>query len=541
MVKNNHVKNSFLFKGDRVNENIFKIVNKIWIIFFLLISTVSFSQIVETFEGDRFTQYSIDDWISYAPALYINAIDMDEKYVYFATQHGGILRIDKYRKEWGFPYTTSSGLRSNNILDVVYNQYDGNLYARTPYGIDVLRFGENYWQKYNGTLPQKKQPELSQIAELRKGKDYRFPPYFRPQNDFLPNLFSQRSFVFIPPDQILDNENREYRFTDRITDEWQRLWLGTNGFGPMMADMNTFSLYSMQQSIPNISVRDLYLDKNKIWIGGIKNTNGINGITAWNDYDGTWQYFEEPFYSGIAKDDVFAIDGNQQCIIFATIYGIVIYDKNKSKWKTYTQLEGLEGEQVNDVLVHKNTVYIATENGFNWMDLNSNRAEGVSGTQIDNVEIRQISVWKDTLYLATKLGLYRMDLEDKDVQFISSRSAIPDFNLTSINAYQNEIWIGNSYGIAYKNLLTNSWSSFPDLSIKPQIRDIAFTNSAVWFATDKGLMKFNREMNSWRLFTTRDGLINNNVYHIDVENDNLWLSTDKGFTIFHYNRPGRLD
>jgi ligand-binding sensor domain-containing protein len=175
------------------------------------------------------------------------------------------------------------------------------------------------------------------------------------------------------------------------------------------------------------------------------------------------------------------------------------------------------------------------------MDLKSNLAEGVSGTQIDNVEIHQITEWNDTLYLATKLGLYSMDLKGKKVKFISSRSAIPDFNLTSINSHENEIWIGNSYGIAYKNLLTNSWGSFPDLSIKPEIRDIAFTNSAVWFATNKGLMKFNREMNSWRLFTTSDGLINNNVYHIEVENDNLWLSTEKGFTIFRFNRPGRLD
>jgi len=68
-----------------------------------------------------------------------------------------------------------------------------------------------------------------------------------------------------------------------------------------------------------------------------------------------------------------------------------------------------------------------------------------------------------------------------------------------------------------------------------------FVNSTVWFATNRGLMKFDREMNNWRLFTTRDGLIDNNVYHIDVENDNLWLSTEKGFTIFNFNKPGRLD
>ena len=278
----------------------------------------------------------------------------------------------------------------------MYNQYDGYLYARTPYGIDVLRFADGFWQSYDGTMPAKRQPDISQVADLKKGKDFRFPPFFRPQNDFFPNFFTERSFVFIPPDQILDSENREYQFTDRMVDEWQRLWLGTDGFGPMMGDMSTFSLYSMQHSIPNISVRDIFLDETKIWVGGVKTGKGIHGISAWNDFDNSWRYFEAPFYSGIAQDDVLAIDGNKRFITFATTYGLVVYDKNKSKWKTYTQLEGLEGDRVNDVLIYQNTAYIATENGFNWLDLKSKRVQGVSGAQIDNVEINQCTILQDT-------------------------------------------------------------------------------------------------------------------------------------------------
>jgi ligand-binding sensor domain-containing protein len=500
------------------------------------------SQIVRTFKGDRFTHYTLEDWISYAPALNINSIDTDEKYVYFATQKGGILRFDKYSEEWEFPYTTSSGLRSNNVYNIVYNQYDGYLYARTPYGVDVLKYGENYWQKHsNNKMPQKRQPQLSEISDLQKGKDFRFPPFFRPGNDFFPNFFTERSIMYIPPDQILDSENREYNFTDRMIDEWQRLWLGTNGFGPMQADMTTFSLSSQLQGIPNISTRDIYLDENNVWIGGFPNSKGIAGITLWDSYNDNWQYFEAQFYSGIARDDILAIDGNKRFIVFATIYGVVVFDKNKSKWKTYSQLEGLEGDMVNDVLVEKNTAYVATEHGFNWFDLKSKRVEGFTGSAIDNVEINQLTVFQDTLYLATQHGLYSVDIKDMNVKFQASRAAIPDFNLTAIAANDTEIWFANDYGISYINKPKKSWFSFADLSIKPEIRDIDFTNEAVWFATSKGLMKYDREMNDWRLFTTADGLIDNNVYHIDIENDNLWLSTEKGFTIFNYNKPGRLD
>lgn len=509
---------------------------------FLLIFNCGFSQIVQTFKGDRFTHYSIDDWISYAPALNITSIDTDEKYVYFATQKGGILRFDKYREEWEFPYTTSSGLRSNKVLEVVYNQYDGYLYARTPKGVDVLRLAENYWQKHTSNeMPEKRQPQISQIADLRKGIDFRFPPFFRPNNDFFPNFFTEHSIMFIPPNQILDKENREFKFTDRIVDEWQRLWLGTNGFGPMMADMTTILLYSKIQSIPNISVRDIYLDEENIWIGGFPKHSGIRGITAWDDYKNEWQYFEAQFYTGIARDDVLAIDGNKRFVVFATIYGVVVLDKNTSKWKTYTQVDGLEGDRANDVLIHNNIVYIATENGINWADIKSNRVEGISGTQLDNVEINQLAVYNDTLYMATHLGLYQADLKEMNIRFYSTRAAIPDYNLTAINANESEIWLANEFGITFIDKSNNTWHSFADLSIKPDIRDIAFTDESVWFATNKGLMKYNRQMNRWRLFSTADGLISNNVYHIDVENDNLWLSTEMGFTIFNYNRQGRLD
>ena len=49
---------------------------KISIILSFAIFTASiFSQVVQTFKGDRFTHYEVDDWISYAPALNINATE----------------------------------------------------------------------------------------------------------------------------------------------------------------------------------------------------------------------------------------------------------------------------------------------------------------------------------------------------------------------------------------------------------------------------------------------------------------------------------
>ena len=82
---------------------------RIFIFFSLLLVLLlnnSGSQVVHRLKADRFTHYRMEDWISYAPALNITSIDIDNDYIYFATNSGGILRYDKYANEWDFPYTT---------------------------------------------------------------------------------------------------------------------------------------------------------------------------------------------------------------------------------------------------------------------------------------------------------------------------------------------------------------------------------------------------------------------------------------------------
>jgi ligand-binding sensor domain-containing protein len=73
------------------------------------------------------------------------------------------------------------------------------------------------------------------------------------------------------------------------------------------------------------------------------------------------------------------------------------------------------------------------------------------------------------------------------------------------------------------------------------IRDIESSDDVVWFATDKGVLKYDRLENYWRIFTKEDGLMSNDVYHLDLEGDILWISTDTGITLFYWNDPYRMD
>jgi ligand-binding sensor domain-containing protein len=137
--------------------------------------------------------------------------------------------------------------------------------------------------------------------------------------------------------------------------------------------------------------------------------------------------------------------------------------------------------------------------------------------------------------------LYSIDIYQDEIIFHPSKATFNDQYLTALEIIHDEIWIANRQGIAYWDYKNDSWYSYPALSMKFIIRDIESSDDVVWFATDKGVLKYDRLENYWRIFTKEDGLMSNDVYHLDLEGDILWISTDTGITLFYWNDPYRMD
>ena len=60
----------------------------------------------------------------------------------------------------------------------------------------------------------------------------------------------------------------------------------------------------------------------------------------------------------------------------------------------------------------------------------------------------------------------------------------------------------------------------------------AKTGDEVWFGTDSGISVYTKSTDSWRSYTTRDGLINNKVNAISVRGNDVWIGTDKGASVY---------
>lgn len=520
---------------------------------FLIFIFFSFSfpaaQVVHKMTFDRFTHYSIDDWVTYAPATHITSIDVGIEYIYFGTRDGGILRYNVYEKEWDYPWTTSSGLSSNHILDVVYNYTDSIeenwrsnvIYALTDKGIDEFDPVANYWRRSHiKKMPYHRQPDKAEMEEYRHRKDYRFPAFYRPRNSELPDFFTDRKILFRPPNEIIDEHNRVFRLgKDRVVDEWKTLWLATNGLGVANADLFDLRLTTHQKSIGNIAPRDLlYLaDEDVMWVGGVEKGIRPGGIAVWNLKEDIWQYKEMRFIHGLYRSNIFCMTANKKYIFLGSDYGLVKYWRKKKKWKTFTTGDQLEADKINDLLFYKNTLFIATEQGLNYMTSGYRSVKSVKDQKLRNIPIYRMAVKDSIILLATKIGLFKYLPGADKIEYMNIGSALMDMYITAVNTHQSMIWLAGKYGIMYYEPKREQWISFTNITqyVHGKIYQIKFTSNHVWFATDSGLLKYDRKRNYWYLYTKEDGLASNIVYNIDVDGPDLWLSTENGVTVFRWD------
>jgi len=100
---------------------------------------------------------------------------------------------------------------------------------------------------------------------------------------------------------------------------------------------------------------------------------------------------------------------------------------------------------------------------------------------------------------------------------------LPENKITGICRFHNELWVGTfSSGIAKYN--SDGWQS-PFRNISPFINDLATDKSALWIATDDGLVRIGAD---FYIFRKPDGLNSNNITTLHYDGQFLWAGTNRG-------------
>ena len=494
-------------------------------------------------EEQRRQQYALDDWISYMSGKQIVSVDIGVNYIYFATLDGGILRYRLYQNYWDYPFTTSSGLPSNRVTDVVYDDNNSYLWAVTESDTSIFLPAQQEWLSKSQatswfyTFPRKKMPQPEGPLE----KNIYYP---RRYLNKLPNYFANGPWTVIENWQIMDENFDTYTITGFFMDNWERIWFTIDDLGIGIGGTLIGRFDVVPFGLPNITPKVTTFQYNDLWIGGTPKPGPERpGIASWQDQDGNWQYYQARWISNLPSDNVRDIAINGDSVWFATDYGLSLYDTRRNRWKSFDLAEGLWSRDVLDLMIYRKKLYIGTDRGLNILDLPTGILKRDKGEEILLATFNRVTVEQDTLWAATERGIYKRAVDGTTWITVYSNASINEVPAFAVTSFEKELWFTSTGGVFWYDTVKKKWEDFPQLGleISPPFFDIAVNRKSVWVSTPEGLLKYNREMNYWKIFTTDDGLLSNECFRLLLDGDYIWIANREGITQFYWNNPARID
>lgn len=498
-------------------------------------------------EQDRRARYELDDWISHSTSHSFSGATIGTHYLYIATKDGGILRYHILENYWDFPFTTSSGLPSNTVLDVYYDPETGFLWAITPNDISIFQPASKEWISKSETpgWPYDSPERDSSGIRPRKNDQINRGVFFnRDALLNLPTFFANGSFSILSDWRLSDdNTFDEYLMVGYIRDRFDRIWFLVDGFGIGQGDMFSQRADFYRIGLPDISPRAIEFQGDDLWIGGVGDRRGISGIALWPYNSAEWEHFQAKRIARLPSDNVFSMLADGDSIWFASDFGVSLFDYGDLNWKNYSTREGMASNEVNDLAIVNDYLYAATQQGISRISLLTGNLEKTKDKRFINLPVYRFALQSDTLWAGTLRGIFRRLPDAAEWEFVPSRASIQDLEITAVGTFEDEIWFASTGGITLYEQKSDKWQSFPQLAFEifPPYSDIKVNESAAWVATDSGLLKYDKLRGYWRLFTTEDGLLDNRCHQLLLDGDFIWIVTDKGITEFYWNSPQRSD
>ena len=494
----------------------------------------------------------------------MSIIEDQEGSLWIGTNNGGLNRFDKtsylftnYRHE----LNDNESLASDYVR-VVLEDHRGNIWVGTNQGLDLFdqekeRFVHFQYEAENSnsigegtvsTLAEDSQGILwigSSVGEI-----FRF--------DSQLEVFSQYDF----------NEDTDTSFTNDIVwdlkfDQEGDLWIGTNrGLYRMLPTSGEVELLNHLPNDPSNlvdrAVNSIYQDQTGIiWFSG--GLDGVNKFRPGNNFSLFQHDPDNP--DSLSSNPVYAIYQDKQQVLWAGTYGggLNKLDPNSGTFTSFrhnTNIQNsISGDEISAIQQDRGG-YLWLGTVFNGLDrfdpgsgefihYTNNPADpnSLSANHITTLMIDTLNrVWVGTF----DNGLNLLDRDSGDFTHYwftpSDYFGISDNHITAL--YQDReglIWVGTWQGISILNLQTGL---FTQLHNNP-LDENSLSNEVVlsfyedelgqmWIGTNGGgLNRYDRETDSFQVYTEENGLPDNTIYGILGGPDGeLWLSTRRGVASF---------
>ena len=364
------------------------------------------------------------------------------------------------------------------------------------------------------------------------------------------------SVVFQPPES-------DGNIISAILKDAKGIWAaGTRGLILIQPD-GKVRRFTTRDGLANNLIRALYEDRaGNLWVGtygGLSRRDGDRFVDLkMDDRDWVWCLFEDrendlwvgmnnalvrlrddKFSSfgrpeGFPGDEPIVVRQDQQSQLWVGYHDSGLLVMGPHKRRIYTTRDGLPSNEIFGVRVSRpGELLIGTRAGLSrlrggrFMNYSMPHPTGSSAV-LDAIEDIQGNLWA-----ATASGVYELK-GTTWTAVIGGNASSADYTVALIQTRGGQLWAGT--------LASGLWQLTDGATLKPrlfttanglgsnQIRSLyEDPEGTLWIGTFGGGVSTLRD-GTFRHYDTREGLLSDNVSHIEDDGTSLWLSTDRGIS-----------
>ena len=216
----------------------------------------------------------------------------------------------------------------------------------------------------------------------------------------------------------------------------------------------------------------------------------------------------------LVSNAVNCIAADPHNVWFATQAGVSRWDRDQDQWFHYTMEDGLSNDAVNAVAIDGQWVWFATQEGVSRYDTQTNTfstyrtIDGLASDEVSSIAVDGNYVW-----FGTANGLNRYDKTIDSWAVRTRKDGLASKVITTIAVEPEYVWVGTDREI---NPDPHGWEDDPRFS-------------------KGGVSRYHRDTDSWNNYKKSDGLIDNEIATIAVDENSVWFGTqDEG--VSQYNQ-----
>ena len=279
----------------------------------------------------------------------------------------------------------------------------------------------------------------------------------------------------------------------------------------------------------------IFMDnENGIWLGTY--SGGINYYSPVQPFQKYYEYPEGNSMKGEIVHDI-TIDKYNNLWIATEDEGLNKLDAQTGRYTHYTkenEEHSISHQNIHGLIADENRLWVGSLMGIDLIDIPSGKV--LKNYKVGNNEtiviMRKIS--NGMLLVGTAHGMFVYNKADDEFEPIHEFPR--DIKIQSIlQDKSGTIWAGTfNRGLYYYNPANGANGKFQHDTIPTTnsntINDIyEDQDNNLWFATQEGLKKYNRQTNQISRYTVKNGMPSNVTFRIlSDEANNLWVSTTNG-------------